>query len=60
VSDDGGTWLDPLKLRSITPDPLRGDALQEFRGDVARLHETAGHSANQLAQTSAPKRRALF
>ncbi|HET7704590.1 MAG TPA: peptidoglycan DD-metalloendopeptidase family protein, partial [Thermoanaerobaculia bacterium] len=25
---ESGKWLDPLKLRSITPDPLRGDSLR--------------------------------
>src|SRR3954471_4908930 len=58
--NDGGAWLDPLKLRSITPDPLHGAALQEFRGDVARLTPRLATPLNQLAQTSAPKRRALF
>lgn len=58
--NDGGAWLDPLKLRSITPDPLHGDALHEFRGDVARLMPRLATPPNQLAQTSAPKRRALF
>jgi len=57
---DGGAWLDPLKLRSITPDPLHGNALQEFRGNVARLMPRLATPPNQLAQTSAPKRRALF
>lgn len=57
---DGGAWLDPLKLRSITPDPLHGNALQEFRGNVARLMPRLATPPNQVAQTSAPKRRALF
>jgi len=57
---DGGAWLDPLKLKSITPDPLHGNALQEFRGNVARLMPRLATPPNQLAQTSAPKRRALF
>src|SRR2546430_16035509 len=34
---DNGTWLDPLKLKSITPDPLRGESLASFRGSVADL-----------------------
>jgi len=57
---DGGVWLDPLKLRSITPDPLHGDALKEFRGDVTRLMPRLTTPPDQIAQTSAPKRRALF
>src|SRR6185369_3070079 len=57
---DNGTWLNPLQLKSITPDPLRGASLQEFRGNVARLMPRLATPPNQLAQTSAPKRRALF
>jgi murein DD-endopeptidase MepM/ murein hydrolase activator NlpD len=34
---ENGKWLDPLKLKSITPDPLRGDSLRQFRSSVARL-----------------------
>lgn len=31
---EGGKWIDPLKLRSVTPDPLKGTALAEFRAAV--------------------------
>lgn len=31
---DGGSWINPLKVKSITPDPLRGDALRRFRAAV--------------------------
>ena len=58
VSQDG-TWIDPLKLKSITPDPLRGDALRVFRANVAQNAPKLASSATQLAQV-APKRRALF
>jgi murein DD-endopeptidase MepM/ murein hydrolase activator NlpD len=34
---DGGTWLDPLKLKSITPDPLGGVQLATFRANVGRV-----------------------
>ena len=34
---ENGKWLDPLKLKSITPDPLRGESLGRFRSSVARL-----------------------
>ncbi len=34
---ENGEWLDPLKLKSITPDPLRGQSLSRFRSRVARL-----------------------
>jgi murein DD-endopeptidase MepM/ murein hydrolase activator NlpD len=54
-----GTWLDPLKLKSITPDPLRGDVMETFRANVARLAPRLIGSAPQLASNSS-KRRALF
>ena len=56
---DNGTWLDPLKLKSITPDPLRGDALAAFRGSVANFAPKLAAPAQQLAEFAA-KRRALF
>jgi murein DD-endopeptidase MepM/ murein hydrolase activator NlpD len=58
VSDDG-TWLDPLKLKSITPDPLGSAELRTFRADVGRLAPRLNAPAGQVAQ-AAPKRRALF
>ena len=56
---DNGTWLDPLKLKSITPDPLRGDSLGAFRNSVAALSPKLATPAQQLAAFAA-KRRALF
>jgi murein DD-endopeptidase MepM/ murein hydrolase activator NlpD len=56
--NDGGTWLDPLKLRSITPDPLRGVQLVRFRADVQRLMPKLAAPSSQVAQVE--KRRALF
>ena len=56
---DNGTWLDPLKLRSITPDPLRGASLERFRANVAALSPKLATPAQQLAEYAA-KRRALF
>ena len=56
---DGGTWLDPLTLRSITPDPLRGDSLRLFRSNVVALSPRLAGTATQLAEFAA-KRRALF
>ena len=56
---DGGTWLDPLSLRSITPDPLRGDSLRLFRSNVAAFSPRLSGTATQLAEFAA-KRRALF
>src|SRR5664279_531977 len=56
---DNGTWLDPLTLKSITPDPLRGDALGAFRSSVASLSLKLATPAQQLAAFAA-KPRALF
>ena len=57
---DNGTWLDPLKLKSITPDPLRGVSLEEFRASVARFApKLAAATMPQVADLAA-KRRALF
>lgn len=56
---DGGTWLDPLKLKSITPDPLRGESLRIFRNSIATLGPKLATPAQQLAAYAA-KRRALF
>lgn len=53
-----GEWLNPLKLKSITPDPLYGDSLRRFRAAVAqlvpRLIETRDVAPNVVQQ------RALF
>ena len=58
VTEDG-KWLDPLKLRSITPDPLGGELLARFRAGVAALQPKLASPAQQLAEYAA-KRRALF
>lgn len=56
---DSGKWLNPLQLRSITPDPLHGVYLRRFLADVTR-----SQSALQQPQTSvasmAERPRALF
>jgi murein DD-endopeptidase MepM/ murein hydrolase activator NlpD len=56
---DNGTWLDPLKLRSITPDPLHGDSLTAFRNSVSSFSSKLATPPQQLAGL-ATKRRALF
>lgn len=57
---DNGTWLDPLTLKSITPDPLRGPSLEQFHASVARFApKLAAAAAPQVAELAA-KRRALF
>ena len=57
--NDRGTWLDPLHLKSISPDPLPRSLLQQFRTNVARLAIKLALPASQVAEF-APKRRALF
>jgi murein DD-endopeptidase MepM/ murein hydrolase activator NlpD len=56
---DNGTWLDPLKLKSITPDPLRGESLQQFHSNLGRSISKLAAPAPQMAEFTA-KRRALF
>ena len=56
---DNGEWLNPLKLKSITPDPLRAVALQQFRASVLQLAPKLAAPAPQLAE-SPVRRRALF
>ena len=57
---EDGKWLDPLKLKSITPDPLRGESLRKFRSDVARLRPRLTQPSEVIAEATPPKRRALF
>lgn len=56
---EAGKWIDPLKLRSITPDPLRGAALQKFRQNVAERTSRLSHESEAVADASI-RRRALF
>ena len=57
--NDGGKWLDPLKLKSITPDPLNGDSLRRYKNSVASLLPRLSSAPQRLAQLT-HKRRALF
>lgn len=56
---DRGKWLDPLQLKSITPDPLSGDSLRRYKNSVATLLPRLSSAPQQFAQLS-HKRRALF
>ena len=58
---ENGKWLDPLKLKSITPDPLRGETLRRFRANVARLQPRLA-PASALADRGEKRvaQRALF
>jgi murein DD-endopeptidase MepM/ murein hydrolase activator NlpD len=58
--NDNGTWLDPLKLKSITPDPLRGDVVAEFRANVSRLGPRLSAATQRQVAENARRRRALF
>ncbi|HVR41792.1 MAG TPA: peptidoglycan DD-metalloendopeptidase family protein [Thermoanaerobaculia bacterium] len=59
--NDNGKWLDPLKLRSITPDPLGGPSLRAFRAHVAQvLPRLALAEPQPRVAESVSKRRALF
>jgi murein DD-endopeptidase MepM/ murein hydrolase activator NlpD len=56
---ENGRWLDPLKLKSVAPDPLNGESLRLFRARVDQLLPRLERTTPQLAvQVTAP--RALF
>ena len=46
---ESGSWLNPLNLRSITPDPLGGNSLREFRASVDRANIKLDSGATRLA-----------
>jgi murein DD-endopeptidase MepM/ murein hydrolase activator NlpD len=56
---ENGNWLNPLQLKSITPDPLRGASLTRFRANVARLASHLTNPAQDVAEKQV-QRRALF
>ena len=56
---DHGVWLDPLKLKSIAPDPLPVALNAQFHQNVARLSPKLAAGTSQVAEF-APRRRALF
>jgi murein DD-endopeptidase MepM/ murein hydrolase activator NlpD len=56
---ENGKWLDPLKLKSITPDPLRGASLTQFRAGVARLLPRLADTTPGVAEKQV-QQRALF
>jgi murein DD-endopeptidase MepM/ murein hydrolase activator NlpD len=58
VTEDGH-WLNPLKLKSITPDPLYGNSLHRFRTSVARLTEHL-EAPPRTAERKPQQQRALF
>jgi murein DD-endopeptidase MepM/ murein hydrolase activator NlpD len=56
---ENGKWLNPLQLKSITPDPLRGASLTQFRANVARLLPQLANAAGEVAEKPV-QQRALF
>lgn len=56
---ENGKWLNPLQLKSITPDPLRGASLTHFRANVARLLPRLAIAPNAVAEKQV-QQRALF
>ncbi|MEO8380767.1 MAG: peptidoglycan DD-metalloendopeptidase family protein [Acidobacteriota bacterium] len=56
---ENGKWLNPLELRSITADPLRGASLTNFRANVARLLPHLSHPPTGAPQKEV-QQRALF
>ena len=56
---ENGKWLNPLQLKSITPDPLRGASLTRFRADVARLMPRLSLPSSAVAEKPV-QQRALF
>jgi murein DD-endopeptidase MepM/ murein hydrolase activator NlpD len=56
---ENGKWLNPLQLKSITPDPLRGASLTRFRANVARLLPRLTNPSQAVAEKQV-QQRALF
>ena len=54
-----GKWINPLQLKSITPDPLRGQHLARFKANAARLAERLERPETEVARNPVPQR-ALF
>jgi murein DD-endopeptidase MepM/ murein hydrolase activator NlpD len=57
--NENGVWLDPLKLKSISPDPLPVALTAEFHRNVLNLSPKLAAVGPQVAEF-APRRRALF
>ena len=57
--NENGKWLNPLNLKSITPDPLYGESLRRFHSSVARLAPQLTTPAREVAR-DVVQQRALF
>jgi murein DD-endopeptidase MepM/ murein hydrolase activator NlpD len=56
---ENGKWIDPLQLKSVTPDPIGGDSLRRFRVSLARLAPQLAAPAQDVAENRVHQR-ALF
>ena len=56
---EGGKWINPLKLKSLTADPLHGARLTQFKASVVR-HLTRLDNPSRVAAQHADSERALF
>jgi murein DD-endopeptidase MepM/ murein hydrolase activator NlpD len=56
---ENGKWINPLRLKSITPDPLRAASLRSFRASVARLRPRLSKAETVVAEKNVQPR-ALF
>jgi len=56
---DGKGWINPLKLKSITPDTLGGNQLRRFRTTLATYLPRVSAAETETVADAAP-RRALF
>jgi murein DD-endopeptidase MepM/ murein hydrolase activator NlpD len=55
-----GKWLNPLQLRSITPDPLGGESLRRFRNSVDHLASRLETPSSVSTGEKPVAQRALF
>ena len=57
---DGGKWLNPRELKSITADALHGAALDAFRSTIARYTSRIDSAIRVAENGAAHGSRALF
>jgi murein DD-endopeptidase MepM/ murein hydrolase activator NlpD len=53
---DGGRFLNPLDMRSLTADPLRGEALRRFLASVSPYSEKLSPATPRLADAGTTRR----
>lgn len=57
---DAGKWLNPQELKSITADPLRGEALRRFKQQIARYEVRMPQQVQLATKADDKPTRALF